>query len=166
MGEFVDLEHLKIPARSEDVSTLDGILNAFYDVISGPAGQPRDWERDRSLYAPGALFGPSGVNPDSGPYALVLDLKQYIQRAEPILASGFFEREIHRVTRSYGKVTHVFSTYEARSTPDGPIIARGVNSIELVFAGNRWWIVASLWDREREGNPIPAEFLPKQSSGS
>lgn len=166
MDGFVDLEHLKIPARSEDVSTLDGILDAFYDVISGPAGQPRDWERDRSLYAPGALFGPAGVNQESGPYAMVLDLKQYIQRAEPILASGFFEREIHRVTQSYGKVTHVFSTYEASNTPDGPIIARGVNSIELVFAGNRWWIVASLWDREREGNPIPSDFLPEQSSGS
>jgi hypothetical protein len=57
-------------------------------------------------------------------------------------------------------VAHVFSTYEARRTPQGPIIARGVNSIELFYDGKRWWIVAAIWDNERENSPIPPEFLP------
>jgi len=162
MSEPVQLELVSMPAREEDVATIDGILLAFYDVISGPAGQPRQWERDRTLYAPGALFVSTGVRPDSKTFATVMDHSAYMERSEPLLSGGFFEREIHRVTHRFGNVAHVFSTYEARKTPDGPVVTRGVNSIELVHDGKRWWIVASLWDTERKNNSIPAEFLPQK----
>ena len=164
MTQSVQLEQIHIPTRKEDVATIDGILNAFYEVISGPAGQPRQWERDRTLYAPGALFVPTGVDAESGPYAHLMDQPAYQQRSESFFANGFFEREIHRLRHTFGNVTHVFSTYEARRTPDGPVIARGVNSIELVYAGGRWWIVAALWDTERPGNPIPQAFCPDQEA--
>jgi hypothetical protein len=151
----------EIAALPSDVSTLDGVLHAFYDVISGPAGQPRQWERDRTLYFPGAVLVPTGIQKeDSKPYAQVLDMDGYIKRTNDILLAGFFEHEIHRVTHQFGNVAHVFSTYEARRTPQGPIIARGVNSIELFYDGKRWWIVAAIWDNERENSPIPPEFLP------
>jgi hypothetical protein len=151
-------------ARPEDVSTLDGILHAFYDVISGPAGQPRDWDRDRSLYHPGAILVPTTTlaKDHSPPVAHVLDVEGYKKRSNDYLMEGFFEREIHRITRKFGNLAHVFSTYEARRTPDGPVFRRGVNSIELFFDGKRWWIIAAVWDSEREGNPIPPEFLPHQ----
>ena len=77
-----------------------------------------------------------------------------------VVKQGFFETEIHRVTRSFGNITHVFSTYEMRQKQDGPVIGRGVNSLQLYHDGARWWIASVTWDDEREGNPIPRELLP------
>lgn len=146
--------------RPEDVSTLDGILRAFYDVISGPAGQPRQWGRDSTLYIPGVRFVSLDVH-EGRPVASVTDHGGYIARTDRFFVrNGFFEREIHRVVRRFGNLVHVFSTYESRSTEGGPVQGRGVNSIELFWDGDRWWIAGAMWDDERPGNPIPPELLP------
>lgn len=160
MTRAVRLEQLNVPVREEDVATLDGIIKAFYEVVSGPAGEPRDWDRDRTLYVPGGLFVPTGVK-DAKVSVQVLDHEAYIERSGPVVSGGFFEHEVNRVTKTYGNMAHVFSTYEARYTEHGPVAIRGVNSIQLVHDGRRWWIVSAAWDTEREGNPLPKEFLPR-----
>jgi hypothetical protein len=146
---------------NQDVTTLDNILKTFYEVISGPAGQPRDWARDALLYVPGAIFGRT-VRKEGAkkPEILIMNKQQYIESSAPILMQGFFEIELHRSVRSFGAITHVFSTYEARLTPDGPVNRRGVNSIQLFFDQERWWIVSAIWDVERAENPLTPEFLP------
>jgi len=149
-----------IDPRPDDVGTLDGIIRAFYEVISGPAGAPRQWARDRTLYVPGARLVSTGVR-DEKAYAAVMGHGEYAEASDGFLAGGFFEHETHRVTRIFGNVTHVWSTYEARRTPDGPVIARGVNSIQLIHDGARWWIVSAAWDNERPDNPISRNFLPR-----
>src|ERR1700692_861067 len=56
--------HVAVPALKpldKDVATLDGIMAAFYEVISGAAGVPRQWGRDRTLYIPGVRFVSLGV---------------------------------------------------------------------------------------------------------
>ena len=100
-----------VAAKPADVASPDAILAALYDVISGPAGQERDWNRFRSLFAPGARLIPTRVRPDGGADARVLTPDDYATAAGPGLTrNGFFEREIHRSTESYGNVMHVFST--------------------------------------------------------
>ena len=37
--------------RASDTTSPDAIIAALYDVISGPAGQARDWDRFRGLFA-------------------------------------------------------------------------------------------------------------------
>lgn len=144
-----------------DVASLDAILAALYDVISGPAGQRRDWDRMRALFAPGARLIPAVYRPDSVAGLRVWDVEQYIAQVGPRLESGgFFEREIARRTERYGGVTHVFSTYESRRTIADPApFARGINSIQAFFDGRRWWIVTIFWEGERPDSPIPAAYL-------
>ena len=80
--------------------------------------------------------------------------------------SGFFEREIARRTERFGSVLHVFSTYESRrAASDAAPFARGINSIQLVNDGTRWWVVTILWDSERKDNPIPAAYLRSTGDG-
>lgn len=158
--ERVHVEVPTIAPRPEDVSTLDGIIKAFYEVICGPKDQPRQWARDRTLYIPGVQFVSTGKEKGKV-HAYVLDHQTYVDVVNPqIFRAGFYEREIHRVTKTFGNITHVFSTYETRETPDGPITARGVNSIELFNDGKRWWIASAIWDDERPDNPIPKDLLP------
>lgn len=148
-------------ARAADVASIDAIIAAIYDVISGPAGAARDWDRFRSLFAAGARLIPTGKTPEGTPRIRVGDVEAYIATSGPALVkSGFFEREIGRQTERFGNIAHVFSTYDSRrAATDAAPFARGINSIQLYFDGARWWVVTILWDSEREGNPIPAGYL-------
>jgi hypothetical protein len=151
-------------ARPEDVSSPDAIVKAVYDVISGPAGQKRDWNRMRSLFVPNARLMPAVQRPGgAGAGVIVLSVDDYIARSGPQLEqNGFFEVEIKRVSESYGNVMHLFSTYESRRTAaaDEKPFARGINSIQLLKDGDRWWVVSIYWQSENAQFPIPAKYLP------
>jgi hypothetical protein len=150
-------------AKPEDVKSMDAIVASLYDVISGPAGQKRDWDRFRSLFVPGARLIPA-VAANGGAGARVLDPDGYAQRAGTALERGFFEHEIARKVEAFGNIAHVFSTYESRHAASDPTpFARGINSIQLLKDGSRWWVVTVYWDSERPDNPLPAEYLPKKS---
>jgi hypothetical protein len=143
--------------RPEDVSTLDGIIRAYYEVVSGPAGQPRQVARDHSLHHPDALVAITGQNASGEPTIRTMTLAEYHEGSgEP--AVGFYEQETHRQVQSFGSVTHVWSTYEWRREPSGAVQGRGINSIQLYFDGRRWWITSWIFDSERPDNPIPPEY--------
>lgn len=147
-------------AVEEDVATLDGIIGAFYDVVSGPAGEARNWARDSTLYLPGVRFVVIGRADDGSPVARNYDHGTWAAGSAEALEGGFFEREIHRVTRRFGPLADVFSTYEWSTTEQGPVGGRGVNSIQLFHDGERWWITGASWANEEPGRPIPPEYLP------
>ncbi len=149
-----------VAPRPEDVATIDGIIKASYETISGPAGQPRQWSRDRTLYGPAAYFVETGVTRAGAVYTHGMTYQQYYEQDGPELErDGYFEREIGRSTEVFGHVASVMSAWEARTTEHGPIVARGVNSIQLVNDGYRWWITSINWDSERPGNQIPQGLL-------
>ncbi len=151
-----------IPAANPaDVVSMDAIIAALYSVISGPAGKKRDWDRMRSLFVPGARLIPSGPRPTGGYGARVGAVEDYITRSAPYLESqGFFETEIARKTDTFGNIAHVFSTYDSRhKADDEKPFARGINSIQLLNDGKRWWIVTVFWQGEDEKNPLPEKYL-------
>ena len=152
-----------IAARPSDVSSMDAILAALYDVISGGAGVKRDWDRFRTLFVPGARLIPTGGPAGQPVTARVWTPEEYIQRATPGLeTNGFFEREIGRTVETFGHIAHVFSAYDSKRTPaDEKPFQRGINSIQLLNDGTRWWIVSVYWDAERADNPIPGKYLRK-----
>ena len=148
----------------KDVATMDSIIAALYDVISGPAGQKRNWDRFRSLFVPGARLIPTGRNPQTGEVgSRVRTPEEYITRSAPLLEqNGFFEREISRQTEKFGNIAHLFSTYESRhKAEDEKPFARGINSIQLMNDGKRWWVVTIFWQAEDDKTPLPAEYLRK-----
>jgi hypothetical protein len=149
--------------KQEDVASVDAIIAALYDVISGPAGQMRDWDRFRGLFATGARLIPTGRRSDGSQVMRVLTPEDYVNTAGRSLeTNGFFEREIGRRTETFGGITHVFSAYDSKRTAaDATPFARGIKSIQLLNDGKRWWVVTIFWDSERADNPIPAEYLRK-----
>jgi len=162
--------HVDVPAiapRPDDVATIDGIMKAYYDVISGPAGQPRQWSRDRTLYIPDIRFVAMSEDKTGQPRARVVSHQEFVDASnDEVIKEGFYESEIRRITQKFGNIAHVFSTYESRTKTDGPVIARGINSIELFYDGKRWWIASAVWDDERPGNAIPPEYLPAKDGSS
>lgn len=140
-----------------DIETIDGIINAYYDVVSGPAGQPRDWERDSSLHHPNALISVTGKDKNNKPYIFSTNLSGY-HKGFGVPKNGFWESEIKRETQEFGNIVHVWSTYETRREKNGPVTDRGINSIQLYNDGNRWWILSWMFDSERTDNPIPKKY--------
>lgn len=149
-------------ADPKDVASLDSIMKAVYDVISGDAGKERDWDRFRSLFHKDARLIPTGKNAQTGVFggnALTPD--DYAKRAAPgFAANGFHERELARHVDIYGNIAQVFSTYHAfRKSDDKEPFLRGINSFQLLNDGKRWWVVTIYWQAEAPDNKIPEKYL-------
>lgn len=150
-------------ADPKDVASENAIIATLYDVISGPACQRRDWNRFRSLFAPGARLIPTVRSPNGPITVRVQTPDEYATNAQRTLEeNGFFEQEISRTGEMFGSITHAFSTYESRrKANDEKPFQRGINSIQLLNDGTRWWIVTVYWQGERPDSPIPEQFLKK-----
>jgi len=160
----------KSEANPSDVSSIDAIVTAAYDSISGPAGEKRNWDRERSLYYPGARLIPTAKPVTSDEWQVtsenkiapqILDIEGFIARVEPFFKeNGFYEKEVARRTEQFGQIAHVWSTYESRHNADDPEpFMRGINSIQLFHDGSRWWIVTIYWQQESLVDPIPAKYV-------
>lgn len=154
----------KSEANPADVSSIDAIIRAAYDGISGPPEKKRDWERERSLFVPGARLIPTALEAGRDDVDLApqfLEVEEYIVRAEAFFEkNGFYEKEIARRVEQFGQIAHVWSTYESRHNEDDPApFMRGINSFQLFHDGKRWWIVNIYWQHENAHAPIPEKYL-------
>lgn len=151
--------------RPVDVASIDGIIKALYEVISGDAGVKRDWNRFRSLYYPGAKMVPTGTNQKTGKtIARYLSPDDYVRTSGPFLErEGFHEQELVRHVDAFGNIAQVFSSYAARHklTDEKPFL-RGINSIQLFNDGKRWWVTGITWSQEDPAHPLPAAYDKKQ----
>ncbi|HEY6309129.1 MAG TPA: hypothetical protein VI488_22015 [Candidatus Angelobacter sp.] len=143
-----------------DVDTIQHILAAVYDVISGPAGAPRDWDRFLSLYYPGARLIPSRRDDKGVVTARVLSPEEYVTRGRDAFASqGFFENPIANRIEAWDHLAHVWSAYESRHAKGEKPFARGINSFQLFNDGTRWWILTIYWEGEDKDHPLPEKYL-------
>jgi hypothetical protein len=151
-----------IPARPEDVSSLEAIVRADYECISGAVGVPRQWSRDFSLYDPNGRFFVITKDAKSGePKISSLSLQEFTDETDAeLVKDGFVEHELaHKIYR-YGNVATVFSSYEGKISSTGEVAGRGVNIYQAYFAAGRWWISSVSWDARREINDIPPDLQP------
>ena len=158
-------QHVKIatiPARPEDVSSIDGIIKAYYEVVSGPAGQPRQWDRDHTLYIPEVRFVLFTETKDGSLTARSTTHQEFADDTETALGNqAFYEHEVHRIVHRFGNAAHVLSTAEQSKSPNGPSTGHSIDSLELFWDGHRWWIAsANIWPGDRPGRPLTPEFLP------
>ncbi|MGH7566090.1 MAG: hypothetical protein ACREK2_04590 [Gemmatimonadota bacterium] len=142
-------------ANPADVESIDAIIAALYDVISGPAGE-RDWDRFRSLFAPNATLSPMAPRPDGSTPVRVLTPEDYVEFGGGyFLENPFYEREAGRELQQFGNVANAMSFYESRNAPEEEPFTRGVNTITLLNDGTRWYVLSIAWDEVREGLPAP-----------
>lgn len=162
MAQTTENKPVAIEANPADVASMEAIIKAIYDVISGDAGQKRDWNRFRSLFYPGARMIGTGKNPNTGVYgARAVTPDDYIKRNEPYFEKeAFYEREKARRVEMFGNIAHVFSTYESfHKVDDKTPFERGINSIQLINDGKRWWVMTIMWQGESKDTLLPKKYL-------
>ncbi len=145
--------------KPNDVESIDHIITALYEVISGPAGQ-RDWDRMQSLFKPGATMGAVNQTEEGEMRYVTMTPEEYKQRNDEYFRNNdFWEEEIDRKVFEFGEMATVQTSYEILNDKDGEASQRGVNSVQLVYDQDRWWITSITWNTERDDNPIPQELL-------
>lgn len=163
-----EVKHVLVPKaepRPEDVGTIEGIVRASYETISGGVGVPRQWGRDRTLFAQSVRYISIGKDKGGAVEVRTSDYQEYLDESDEFLVKqGFTEVELGRKIERFGNVATVLSSYEGKVQSTGKVVTRGVNIFSLYFDGKRWWIQTMLWDEEGPGNPIPAELLPGKKS--
>jgi len=147
-------------ASPEDVESVDAIITALYDVISGPANHARNWDRFRSLLTPTCQFIPIQRHPDGYHQHLAMSAEQFIERSRPYFQqNSFYEIEVARTTEHYGNLVHAFSTYHSYHTrEDTEPFSRGINSIQLLYENDRWWVANVAWQAEWPDLPLPEAY--------
>ncbi len=146
---------------SKDVASVDAIIAALYNVITGEPNEPRDWDRFNYLFKPEARLIPTRKDDKGELIIKALSPDEYVQLFQSRIPIGFYEKELHRKTEAYGTVTHVFSTYETKEKKDGPVTNRGINSIQLFKDKDRYYIVNIFWCAESMGFTLPEKYLGK-----
>lgn len=146
---------------SAKVATIDTTIETLYSVISGEKGEARNWELFKYLFHKDAKLIPSGNNRQGVVGVRYLSADQYIATSGKwLLENGFFEEEIGRKTDRFGNMAQVFSTYESfRSKSETKPFMRGINSIQLLNDGKRWWIINIYWQGETPQQPIPKKYI-------
>lgn len=131
----------------DNVGTLDGIIKAYYDVVSVKKGEKVSYERDSLLHIAGVRVASAGVDAKGAPVIQYTSLKEYHRQSDAYMEkNGFYERETTRKVENIRNIYHVWSSYESKYTPEGRVIAQGVNSIELYYDGTRFWILGWFYD--------------------
>ncbi|SHH76544.1 hypothetical protein [Winogradskyella jejuensis] len=156
-------QETETPDYSKNVATLDSTIETLYSVISGDKGVERNWELFKYLFHPNAKLIPTGKNKEGETIARYMTPDDYIKTSGKwLFENGFHEVELSRKTDTFGNITQVFSTYESfKSKSETKPFMRGINSIQLLNDGNRWWIINIYWMQESEASPIPFKYLNK-----
>jgi hypothetical protein len=146
---------------TDKVRDIDVTIETLYNVISGDAGVKRDWDLFRYLFTSDAKLIPIRKNKEGKSVASYLSPDDYISNSGSwLVENGFIEKEIFRVTENFGSLTHVFSTYEAyKSSKDAKPFMRGINSIQIMYDGDRYWIVNISWEAESKDNLLPDKYI-------
>jgi len=142
------------------VNTIDKTIQTLYGVISGPKGQERNWELMRYIFHPEAKIIASGKRRDGSVGVRYVTMEEYIESSGKwMLENGFYEKEMKREVQRFGHIAQVFSSYETfHSLEDQTPFMRGINSIQMMFTGERWQVINIYFTQETPDNPIPEAF--------
>ena len=148
-GMLIELSVPKVvsaqEARPTDVSSIDAIIEAYSDVISGPARESADVARDHSLHHPDAWVAIAGVDETGKLNVNVMSLDDY-HGDGGVRSAPFYEWETGREVQQSGNMVHVWSHYASSREPGGEPFDIGTNSITLFWDGDRWWVMGWMFD--------------------
>ncbi|MDT8416136.1 MAG: hypothetical protein RQ735_12275 [Flavobacteriaceae bacterium] len=141
-----------------DVKSVDAIINAYYDVVSGSSHDPWQFERDKYIHSKNAVitrFDENGIAESH-----TLEAEYIPMGLSP--KEDFYEKELKRLVSQFGNIAQVWSAFEIRTHPETESNIRGLNSIQLHFENGRWYIDSWTCEMESEKSAVVNEFLAKE----
>lgn len=141
------------------VKSIKGITDKMLKLISVPVGQDPNWEEYRNLFLPTAQKISLKPNGKPGRQVRSWNLEEFIRNVGPLFGrDGFKEVSIGLTVNEYNGVAVAFQSYHSKNLL-GTYEKRGVNTYQLVYKDNRWWIANSLFVSEDPKNKIPEKYI-------
>tara|TARA_R110000744_G_C19053320_1_gene528114 strand:- start:64 stop:576 length:513 start_codon:yes stop_codon:yes gene_type:complete len=142
----------------KDVESVDAIMNAYYDVVSGSSNEPWEFERDKYIHSKDAVITRLDENGKAESHTLEAEYIPFGLSPK----EDFYEKELKRKVSKYGNVAQVWSAFEIRTDPNTETNIRGLNSVQLHYESGRWWIDSWTCEMESEKSSVVSEFLNKE----
>jgi hypothetical protein len=111
------------------------------------------------LFTPDTKLISTSKNKEGNISYAQLSPSDYMQLFQMRMTTGFYEREVNRMTDTSGTIVHIFSTYETREVKDGPLTNRGINSIQLLKMHERYYIINIFWCGYNAGFMVSDTYL-------
>ncbi|WP_353779671.1 hypothetical protein [Winogradskyella sp. 3972H.M.0a.05] len=148
----------------KDVESIQSIMDSYYDCISGPIGQKRDFDRLKNLFHPEARLIYSYWNESSTVSEVMVfnTIEEFISKLDYLDKKGFYEYEIQNSIEQFSSISHVFSTYTYRVEDNSIPQNKGITSYQLLFDGDRYWIISMFWAAENKKYKIPKKYLERE----
>jgi hypothetical protein len=143
------------PTACPAAATLDQLVKAIDEAVSGPANKDRTCFR--ALFLPETRLIPLRPMPDGGYQPHVLTVDDWINMVAKRGNDSLTEKQLKVKTETYGHIAHLWSTYE---TSIGGTTVRGINSIQAIFDGKQWKILEIMWQAETPAEKVPETYLP------
>lgn len=141
--------------HAEDVKSVESIIKAYYEVVSGSSQDPWHFERDMYIHSKDAVITRLDENGKAESHSLEAE---YIPIAL-LPKADFYEKELKRKVSQFGNIAQVWSAFEIRTDPDIESNVRGLNSIQLHYEKGRWWIDSWTCEMESDKNSLVTDFL-------
>ena len=142
----------------EDVISIDAIINAYYDVVSGSSNEPWEFERDNYIHSKNAFITRLDENGKAETHSLEAE---YVPIGL-LPKEDFYEKELKRIVSKFGNIAQVWSAFEIRTDPKTESNIRGLNSVQLHYENGRWFIDSWTCEMESEKNTLVTEFINKE----
>ena len=146
---------------STALKTPEGVAAKMLEFISFEKGEVKDWDEYRNLFLPSAQkfsFRPQPGQPLMK-QARALNLEEFSRNAGSSYSkSGFEEYAIGVEVNEFNGIASVFQSFYCK-TLGGSYEARGVNSYQMVYLNDRWWIVSTMFINETDDVKLPNDLL-------
>lgn len=152
-----------VAQEAPDYTTIDGIMTELYASVTRAPGDPFPWDRLRAIMHPQGILLPQRAQMGGERLMNVDEFIALVDESwEPVIGTendqGFYERQINVVIEEYGDIAHALTTYEKGPYEPRQIMARGINSVQLVKRDGRWYILSITWDEENTAGPLPPKY--------
>lgn len=137
----------------EDVQAIEAVIARQFGSLDWRANGSADWAGFASDFFPDASLY-AAARP-----ARAQTVEAFVDRMKNLAGTSlraFRQRRLGADIHTFGNVAVVLAACE--NLENEAELTRGVEAMLLIKDQGAWRIVAQAWDRETEGNPIPAHL--------
>ncbi|MGQ1787797.1 hypothetical protein [Saccharicrinis sp. GN24d3] len=147
--------------NSDPTKSIKGIVKEVLNIISGEEGKERNWDAFRNLFLPTARMTVVYHDEDHPIPIETVSVDEFIAHlSDEYYQKGFTEYELGKAVDEYNGIAHVFQSFYAKDSESKE--ERGINSYQLVYHSERWWIANLVWTGDSNGVKIPKKYLRKR----
>lgn len=140
------------------LSTIQGISHELLRIITSENGGKTDWQSFKNLFLETSTLSVLQHGDHVKRPTRTMTINEFIT----LMGDGYSDKRFQGqqtgiAIQEYNGIANVFQS--SKSQDAGGPVATGINSYQLVFFNDRWWISHLLYVSNANGVEVPNEYL-------